>query len=1584
MFLRRTWNVVKRHRWKLLVGGGAAAAAAGVAYLGNLVYVHYKYLSEIVNDTDELDRLLAELLGVNPEDIKEAVQKEEEEEKRKHGVLVEEADLSKKGKNGKEKREEREGGGGEEEEASHDHGGSLTSRVTSFFSSFFGNERKEEKDKKGSSKTRNMIGSQEEGDRGEIDDILKRISQSIEWKRTLQFLKVQEVCDKTIWSVRTPLHHVICDSFFVDQYTAILRDPASVRKLSPARKRRCFFEMSIEVFARTLTSLYLFILLAVIHRIEVNLIVGHQLREEDESHGRRQKGCPSCEGEEEEEEERRRRTRRSSRDENKDNEKISESTRRDSFKNEVHHSTRSPSSPSSSSIYCREARWKASPGSSDQETSSLLRHGGSSPRVADLSPSSSFSSCKEIGEKANYLFLTSCRYLLRSANSLVTVVDTFLEVTEDYLSAIQPEEVVSSHQLFHLLLEVIFKAHALILHRAERRAAQDHLTKRNHGRKHARQRKQEEKTRAQVLRDGEVKSERSERGAKEEEREDDREKGDFIPQGLAALLLPMDESILDIRRVKFQTRYEEEIGAGGGEDEEEKEEDMAGGRFLSKRYRRKSIWERTMKEIEEELSSLTGAITSPQGIRAYEPGRSPPSSSSLISTDFSANTRHQSHSEKEEEGPSVSLRSAEEQEKERCETSCDSQSTPSMNTRPLTCPPLQSSPSMGDAEEEEEGQNSSCSSSTFRRHLLRLLLNETQDILESPIASSAVHEALTGGVWVLVERLQFSLLQNGVATLSPPPPQSSSSSGVSTSSSTYALQSVKVSPSSSTDRGAVASSDFPRSRQDDPPTSPFSDKLQTRSIRGIEREELPREKSTGTSQPPSHVLDSSPSPLQKNYGVEEKSLSHICFFPFARCFGRFCQLGDWIVLGDQSGLLLSSAPLSRRCKEEEEDTHKTEEGHEGRERHDDRQQEEEREREEEKEEKRDDVYKDSELMALLSTLPQLEQLSSLLFFPIDSEREAARVEAFLTIAKEEKQRMVSSKGKKSRAILSRVTSSRSCRPVKSKFGEDGKRSDSSHLLSRAGERGEEERGRIGRKEEEKEQDEEEKKRQREGVRKDEEMTERRRDEHDRGLNKEGEEGDKKKKIEEEKKKNDGLDSRRAKMRQEGEGESGRPSKDREEREKKKKEEEEGERRDLRLVKDSIGDGDPSRRRRRKDEKPSSLPSVSRSEKVGKHAFPDKTGDLEEIEKMGKKNTSSFLLSTSASSSSVYVSGGGEESKKENRFFSSTTSTETKVVEEEEGGELREVLSKRSSTIHHESHREVPLHEPADSSVSLSTREREEISKTHRQQEVSSSVEDGSAGFSQRTTNRGEEEENVEKRREGHQLIGGEKPKKEEKEEEEEEEEKDGTVGTMMIVKKKKNSEESLVVKGNASQGHNENKEEKNLAHERGDIKDENREKNTSFLSKMHVAGASQMVRTEEEEEDDDEGFLDCEVSSFSSSSPVSSSTPPDIHSLLLPGSSSRRLSSLDGWADVPAVGDLSNSLATYTSREDDEEEREKETDRREDEKTMKDNNGRDHDRTTKESGGGGGEKDKERQKEEGETNREKGEEEEERKGEKMR
>ncbi|PFH33915.1 hypothetical protein BESB_070670 [Besnoitia besnoiti] len=63
--LQRAWNVVKRHRWKFLLGGGTVA---GVAYLGRRVYVQYKQLSVLLEETEDLDRLLAALLGLDSED----------------------------------------------------------------------------------------------------------------------------------------------------------------------------------------------------------------------------------------------------------------------------------------------------------------------------------------------------------------------------------------------------------------------------------------------------------------------------------------------------------------------------------------------------------------------------------------------------------------------------------------------------------------------------------------------------------------------------------------------------------------------------------------------------------------------------------------------------------------------------------------------------------------------------------------------------------------------------------------------------------------------------------------------------------------------------------------------------------------------------------------------------------------------------------------------------------------------------------------------------------------------------------------------------------------------------------------------------------------------------------------------------------------------------------------------------------------------------------------------------------------------------------------------------------------------------
>ncbi|CBZ54929.1 conserved hypothetical protein [Neospora caninum Liverpool] len=457
--LTGTWNAMKRHKWKFLAGG---SAAAGLAYLGRQVYVQYKQLSAMLEDTEDLDRLLAALLGLNPEELPadgsldtNREQDEEREENEKRDTSAPVFSFS-----------------------------ALSASLSSPFSSFL--ERLGFLPFRGSR-------------------TVPRASASAEWKMIAHFLRTQVLADRSTWELREEIRGIVNVAFDISHYTALLRDPVSARTLSPVAKRRCFFHMSVEVYARTLMAIYLLVLLAVLHRVQVN-IVARQTFYGVYTPGFTRKRVEETPGEK---------------------------------RGELRDSTQPGAERTEDRTYAPSPDDPKDPGTPSAFASLV---GGEDERRAEQDASGEESISLEEVKAANYLFLTTTRYLLSSQAALDLIAVEIHRATRQVLRDAQPEGILSSKDLLHLLLLILVTAHTRILKRAENGALPRKRHKALSRSTAADDTEPDEEEEEADIEGEEVKEEEEEETEGEEDESESEEEQGRRPVsrgiGLAALLLP--------------------------------------------------------------------------------------------------------------------------------------------------------------------------------------------------------------------------------------------------------------------------------------------------------------------------------------------------------------------------------------------------------------------------------------------------------------------------------------------------------------------------------------------------------------------------------------------------------------------------------------------------------------------------------------------------------------------------------------------------------------------------------------------------------------------------------------------------------------------------------------------------------------------------------------------------------------------------------------------------------------------------------------------------------------------------------------
>ncbi|KFG57762.1 peroxin-3 [Toxoplasma gondii RUB] len=503
-----TWNAVRRHKWAFLTGG---SAAAGLVYLGRQVYVQYKQLSAMLEDTDDLDRLLASLLGLNPEELPpphgSRHRTPEREDNREDGEIRQPGE---KGEQEVEKRAEGAEGASRDAETPAVSFSAWAASLTSPLSSFF--------EKLGVSFSRRE------------NRATPRASASAEWQVVLHFLRTQRLADRSVWELREEIRGVVDVAFDISHYTALLRDPASSRTLSPVAKRRCFFHMGVEIYARTLMAIYLLVLLVVLHRVQVNIVarqtfygvytpgfaLSREGRGSGDSGGARAASA-SC-----------RQRRRPSGSCDARNAGVGDSA-----------------AASGASPRRREENEGEGERGADEAGEGDERDDRDEAEKLDQEDEEDGRDTITLEElnAANYLFLTTTRSLLSSQTALDLIAVEIHRASRQVLRDVQPEGVLSSKDLLHLLLLILVTAHTRILRRAE---TGDLPQKRRRPSRHRSLDSESDEEDEEEEEEEEEGEEEEDRDGAEEKRERERGRSSVLRcRGLAALLLPESQDLFD-------------------------------------------------------------------------------------------------------------------------------------------------------------------------------------------------------------------------------------------------------------------------------------------------------------------------------------------------------------------------------------------------------------------------------------------------------------------------------------------------------------------------------------------------------------------------------------------------------------------------------------------------------------------------------------------------------------------------------------------------------------------------------------------------------------------------------------------------------------------------------------------------------------------------------------------------------------------------------------------------------------------------------------------------------------------------------
>ncbi|PFH33916.1 hypothetical protein BESB_070680 [Besnoitia besnoiti] len=660
--------------------------------------------------------------------------------------------------------------------------------------------------------------------------------------------------------------------------------------LSPAAKRRCFFEMSVEVYARTLMAIYLLVLVAVLHRVHVN-IIGRQTFYGVYTPGFNLKLTPDAH----------------------EPSASTPSAHPDGLRDAAGDRSRSGDSTQvlRSPLRTAAAAAAAATAAAAQPEGGGRGCGLGADNASSCAPVERAAQGREVHvslaelNAANYLFLTTTRVLLASQETLVMIADEFHRTALEVLRDAQPEGLLSSRDLLQLLLLILVTAHARVLQRAER---------------------------AGDLRRGRLSTAAAAREPlRADERGADRNHGEaenawsgepgcseLLPRGrgLAALLLPEGTGVL------FASPEKDENDASRSDAEEATRESHA---------------------LEPEATATAQ--------RARETPRRPEevpllySSASHRAPDSSKDTRDS------QAGVTARARRS------------ASPQLPAAASRPEAAGCLHALP-----EAEAWLRRPAVSA------LVEAQLAEARDLLEAPACAEATVDGLTAGLWLAVQCLQGCLLQTGLALPAHLPPavddSASCASAASDGSSAFSGTSCATTACGAAASAARESSSSARGAR--PSSSSFA--------------------ATGAA-------SASPTPQATQTGEDQGRedalwFPNFCVFPFARSFGRACQLADF-VLGEPAEASPAAADSAQDAKKRDETAERAERAKMA-------------EREEGGEATsaaalgfEDEV--DSDILALLARLPSVAEFSSFAFFPTASEDELDAIHALVVAAQEKRE-----------------------------------------------------------------------------------------------------------------------------------------------------------------------------------------------------------------------------------------------------------------------------------------------------------------------------------------------------------------------------------------------------------------------------------------------------------------------------------------------------------------------------------------------------------------------------------------------------